>query len=151
MKKFALVGLVALFVVGCAGKEPVTGMWKGSIQIPDSMKNDPKAQAATKVSPTLQLKDDKTYVLNGIPNPMTGASMEIDGKWTETDTQVSLTMEKVAGQTIDQIKQLVKAMPGGDAQIAALEKPIVVTISEDRKKLTMQPSAGAQGSIEFTR
>lgn len=136
MKRSCFAFALLLVVLGCSAKEPVTGIWKGTVNVPEKYKNDPqaKAQLAAMGSPVLDLKDDKTFTLT-MGLPMTGT-------WTEAETEITLKVEKVAGQDVS-------ALPGGAAK-QNLES-IKALISEDRRKLSLQPSKGMEGSVEFTR
>lgn len=134
-RSFAAFALL-LVLLGCSAKEPVTGIWKGSVNVPEKFKNDPqaKAQIAAMGSPVLDLKDDKTFTLT-MGLPMTGT-------WTEAEKEITLKVEKVAGQDV-------ASLPGGAAK-QNLES-IKAIVSEDRRKLSLQPSTGMEGSIDFTR
>lgn len=138
MKRIAFAAVAAVFLVGCSAKEPVSGIWKGKINVPDQMKNDPmaKAQIAQIGSPILDLKGDNTFSLTmGLP---------IAGTWTEGEKELTLKATKINGQPLSSLP------PQAAEQVKNLEA-IKVTISEDRRKLTMQASPGMSGSIEFTR
>lgn len=136
MKRSCFALALLLVVLGCSAKEPVTGIWKGTVNVPEKYKNDPqaKAQLAAMGSPVLDLKDDKTFTLT-MGLPMTGT-------WTEAETEITLKVEKVAGQDVS-------ALPGGAAK-QNLES-IKALISEDRRKLSLQATQGMDGSVEFTR
>lgn len=136
MKRSLAAFALLLVVLGCAAKEPVTGIWKGTVNVPEKYKNDPQAktQLAAMGSPVLDLKDDKTFSLT-MGLPMTGT-------WTEGEKEVTLKVQKIGGQDVS-------ALPAGAAR-QNLEA-IKATISEDRRKLTLQPSQGMEGSIDFTR
>ena len=138
MMKYGLGLLIALVAIGCAGKEPVTGIWKGTVVVPDNLKDDPtaKMQVAQLGSPVLELKDDKSFTISG-GVPMTGT-------WTEAETSLSLKLKTIMGQDVAALK----AAAGGKADGA---DTLTVTISEDRKKLSLQPSGGNKGSIDFVR
>jgi hypothetical protein len=139
MKKFCLGLIVALVAVGCGGKEPITGIWKGTVNVPDEMKNDPtaKAQAPQLGTPVLEIKGDKTFTMSG-GVPMTGT-------WEESETGLTLKMKTIMGMDVEALKAKAggKAPPGADA--------IPVTISEDRKKLTLMATGANKGSIDFVR
>lgn len=138
MKRIAFAAMAAVILVGCSAKEPVSGIWKGKINVPDQMKNDPmaKAQIAQIGSPILDLKGDNTFSLTmGLP---------IAGTWTEGEKDLTLKATTINGQPLSSLP------PQAAEQVKNLEA-IKVSISEDRRKLTMQASPGMSGSIEFSR
>ncbi len=138
MIRIGIAVAAALVLVGCAGKEPVSGIWKGKINVPDQMKNDPtaKAQLAQIGSSVLDLKGDNTFSLTmGFP---------ITGTWTEGENELTLKTTTINGQPLSSLSPQA-------SQVAKNFEAIKVSISEDRRKLTMLASPGMSGSIEFTR
>ena len=121
----ALIGAV---VVGCKNKESqVVGTW-----------NDPKGQG-------MVFKADKTFSQAGGP---TSAS----GTWSIADNKVSVNLQKIGSQSVDEFLNSMSklgAKPDDIAKAKAQIKAAAFTLSEDGK--TMSMSGGPTGAVTLTK
>lgn len=140
------LALLLLILVGCGGPAPITGAWNGQVSVPDAAKSDPKVAEAMKAASAqkivLNLNEDKSFKM--------GEGMQgVTGKWSESGDTLTLTMETVAGKPIEEAKRMAEQLMPGASK--SLGEALTIKVSGDRKTLSMQPSAGNVGTIEFTR
>ena len=141
-----LVALFALMLGGCANRESkLTGQWKMdtaamSANMPKG--NTPQEQMVKQMfeNVTLDLKKDKTFAMKMM--------MEFSGNWKldESANTVTLNMTKMAGMDISKMPKSSRAA----------QKPMVLKISADNKKLTMVSTAGSAtpnmgGALTFVK
>lgn len=129
-----------LLVSGCkpSVEDQIVGTWKvtSATLSPEVDKGLMAGQLKSALnSATLSFsKEPKTFSLN-----MAGAPME--GDYTISGNTITLNTTKVGGQTLDQVKQLMKTMKQ-DAVADSLGKPWPFTLSEDGKTLSSTAEGG---------
>ncbi len=153
-RNFALAAtvLLALSAGGCKSPEAqLQGQWKFSdVKLPANSPNQAQvAQAKQQMSSaTADFKADKSFSL-GIPQA------PIEGTWTINGHTVSMTVTKAGGQDIAQLKKQFEAFAKGNPQfakqMAAMDKPITATLSDDGKTLTLDATEGKQGQLVFAK
>lgn len=151
-------GLVtALVAVGCKGPEAqLVGKWKCTdMKLPGSVSSANASMAKSMMSSiTLEFKPDKHYTMSVI--------LPIEGTWTISDHTVSMTMTKMMGMDMTQLKQTVQQQAKTNPAVAkslqqnpnsmdALNKPQTATLSDDGKTLTVKDNSGKGGDMVFTK
>ncbi len=145
-------GLVAVAVLGigaCAKETSVVGKWKGKIDMPEPKTEQEKAMAkmmegfAGMMTPDLDLREDKTFTMNMM--------IPIEGTWVQSGKTVTLTANKIMGMTVDEAQKMAAQQNKGVTQNQDLQKPMILTISEDGKSMSMQGEGAQKGTITFAR
>ena len=142
-------GLFAVTALaGCGGNREaqLIGTWKAdaaSLQVPTpapgSPAANPMAQQMAKnmlANTSLEIKEDKNFTLN-LMFPM-------EGTWTFADDKLQLKMTKVMGMDMSK-------MPNANKN---QNQPMVLNLSGDGKKLTMENPSGAPspgGALVFVK
>ena len=126
-----VASLAAAFVGGCKPKEPeIVGLWK-----------DDKGTSTT-------FNPDKTFS-QGV------GGQSATGKWTYADKKVTITLEKIGNQTVDDfINGMAKIGVPADqiAKAKAQPRSMPLTVSEDGKTMTMTvPGATGKTSVTLTK
>lgn len=144
---FVLLLAAALCLLGCGNREAaLAGEWKGEIEIPQRLKEDPRAQfllAKVDTKASLSLKQDKTFVLkiNNVPN---------EGSWSVAKDEIVLKVDKVAGRPWQQLKQQTEkdaTVPKGMLENAS--DTVRFKIGEGDKSLSLIPggTTSVQGNL----
>lgn len=133
--KWLLPAVLALVLVGC-GKESVTGIWKGRIEVDDA-NGRIRRQANRMGNPVLELKTDGSFTL--------AAGMKLGGKWSESEdgSKITFTVLTINDKPLSETQYAAMA-EGNDVQITA-------NVSEDRQRLTVASFVNVQAEIEFMR
>lgn len=135
--------IAVALLAGCANQEAqIVGQWKADaskMNIPEGKTAQEKmgAQMAQQMlsNMTLDLKADKTYVMNMM--------MNMEGNWKLENNAIVLEMTKMGNMDLSK-------MPKGSQQ----SKPLILNISSDNKTLTMQaPGEGKNplGDLVFVK
>ncbi|MBI1757437.1 MAG: hypothetical protein HYR64_10060 [Fimbriimonas ginsengisoli] len=132
----ALSFAVALVLAACgpALETKLVGKWKGDLKLTKEQASNPGFQALIGLL-SLNLAADKTFKMD------MGAPME--GKWALDGKQIKLTMLKMGGKSVDEIKSgLAKAGKAKEAE--DFSKPLVLNLSDDATELTIAPEQAKQ-------
>lgn len=140
MRKLAPLGLLVL-LAGCqpSPEKQVEGNWKISeVKLSPAAEKLPGSAAIKKslLESTLEVKADKSYTMSQMGQPIVGA-------WTIETRTLNLTTKSVGGKSIEELKAMAKAV-GMEKSLDALSKPMLLTLSDDGKKLT-----GDQNGTKF--
>ncbi|MCH8274113.1 MAG: hypothetical protein IH851_04925 [Armatimonadetes bacterium] len=144
--------LAAIAVAGCGGisEKDLIGSWTGELETPSSGgtaggEGTPEAEQAmadaftAMMSFDLELKSDHKFTLTIMMIPM-------EGNWELEGDEVTLTIEKVSGMSVDEIVKM------GGPEAAAGQEPMVLSISEDGKTMTaVDPSGESPEKFVFKR
>jgi hypothetical protein len=150
----SLAGVVlVLAAAGCQGPEAqLEGKWKFSdLKLPAGTANSTEiAKAKTQLGSTsAEFKPDKSFSLTG--------ALPVEGTWTLSGHEVSMTISKIGGQDVAQLKRQLQAMgpnagpKPAEHQLGALDKPIAATLGDDGKTLTIEPSEGMKGELVLAK
>jgi hypothetical protein len=143
---FVLALVVASGLTGCSSvlskQADVTGKWNGKISLTPEQQKSPAAAMMKSMTPTLELKKDNTFAMTMV--------FPIEGTWAMASNKLSLTMTKMMGMSIDDIKK--QAAKSGQANSSEMDKPMVFDVSADGKTLTaVDNKSTAGGSLTFTK
>lgn len=145
MKKILLIAFAsfaALAIVACNKEKVVTGSYTGQVILPESAKSNPAAVNAATAHLKLEVKPDKTF-------RMSGGNGDVEGKWSFENSTLTLMTEKIAGETVDSMKEKFKSLPGA-AQGFDEMKHMAMPVADDGS-FSMQATTGMQGSVHFTK
>lgn len=138
MKRFGMLPLAVLMIVGCSGgASSVVGKWKGTIEMGEQKKDDPGASMAKAFGDMLggaisfEFKSDKTF---------TGTLLfPVEGTYSVSGNTVTLEIKKMMGMEAK-----------GDN--AKDQKPLVFTMAPDGKSMSAKDPTGKQnGEFRLTR
>lgn len=155
---FVLAALTAISLVGCSSsgsaptaqspsEKPVTGKWKGKIEIAKGKEDDPAAKMAEAMAGMfgdmdLEIKEDNRYVMKFMGMPM-------EGTLTRAGTKVTLKHEKVMGMTPDELKAYNEKQ--GKAAPSNPNEPMSGEISADGETITLFDAKQPDSKIVFKR
>lgn len=132
-----------------SSESQLVGSFKGSMSLRNMKPDDPNAAKAQQMVKAmagklaLELKSDKTFTMT--------VMFPIEGTWERSGDTLVMHAEKIAGQTIEQIKAMAKNQPGAK-NIDQMNKPIKFKVSSGGKTLTSIPQGpGDKGSMVFTK
>ena len=127
----------------------LVGKYKGEMKMPTIDAGDKRAQMAAQMAKTvaaslaLELKSDKTFTLTMM--------FPLEGTYSSSGSILSLKVETMMGQTIEQLKAMAKNNPNA-AGIDQMKKPMRFKIENGGKKLSAIPDGPhTDGSMTFTK
>ena len=153
-----LVGLALLASSGCSSssstpsaqapaEKPITGKWKGKIEVAKAKEDDPAAKMAEAMASMfgdmdLEIKDGNRYVMKFMGMPM-------EGSITRTGNKLSLKHEKVMGMTPDEMKAMNEKQ--GKAAPADPNAPMEGEISADGETISLFDPKQPDSKMVFKR
>jgi predicted component of type VI protein secretion system len=148
--------VLGLALAGCHKADLATdlvGSYKGKLDLPADAASNPLAKGfLSALSPTMELKKDKTFTMTMM--------FPFEGTYAVTgDSTFDLTMTKMMGMDMTALKNQAMAMGKVDPatvekQMSDIQKPIHASVSADHKTFTMtmpNQGTGKAQSIVFTK
>ncbi len=160
LKRAVLLVLVAclagLVVTGCKRgitEDQLVGKWTGKIVLPEdkgaAKTPDAIRNAIANLTISLELKKDS----KGKAFTILASMIPIEGQWSLSGNTVTLSMSSAAGMDPSALAKSAQAQ-GQKVSESDVRKPMIGTLSEDGKTLTVksssQGSTSDQGAMVFT-
>lgn len=131
--------------VGSGKNADIVGKWSGKIDMPKGEKNDPMAKMAESMAQlflgglSLELRADNTFVLN--------VMVPIEGTYTRSGRNLTLTPQKVAGMTQAEAKKMREAEGKPSPDMG----PMRGSIAADGRSIALRPDDKKEGDLVFRR
>jgi len=156
MRNVLLFALAVTTLAACSKPVDVVGKWTGKMDLGEISKSDkPEDQFGKKFAQgladsfkvDLELKADKTFDMNLI-------FMPIEGTYTVSGSELTLTPTKVMGVAVEELKKRTDSAgkPMTAEQQSELSQEMKCALSQDGKSFTVVTKQGGKDSkLIFTR